>query len=53
MTKFFIGVGFVVVVVSMIKCSGCYDSADDAWSACNSRYNGKCKYLGSSFKICK
>lgn len=31
----------------------CYGSYDAAWQACNSKYNGKCSYLGDDFKVCK
>lgn len=32
--------------------SACYNSEDEAWAACNKKYNGKCSYLGPNYKIC-
>lgn len=41
-----------VIVLSLSGC-GCYDSHQAAWNACNDKYNGKCRYLGDDFKVCK
>lgn len=38
--------------ISLTGC-GCYDSYEDAWEACNDKYNGKCSYLGKDFKVCE
>lgn len=34
-------------------CGGCYETYEDAWDACNDKYNGKCRYLGSDYEVCK
>ena len=41
------------VFTSGLSGCGCYDSYEAAWAACNDKYNGKCRYLGSDFKVCK
>lgn len=43
----------IVVVFALSACDGCYRSYEDAWAACNSKYNGKCKYLGKNYEVCK
>lgn len=30
----------------------CYETYEDAWAACNAKYNNKCKYLGEKYKVC-
>jgi len=32
---------------------GCYETYEAAWDACDSKYNGKCRYLGNDYKVCK
>lgn len=41
-----------LVVLGLIGC-GCYESHEAAWQACNNKYNGKCRFLGSDFKVCE
>ena len=31
----------------------CYSTYEDAWAACNAKYNGKCRYLGKQYQVCK
>ena len=33
-------------------CNSCYETSEDAWEACNDKYNGKCRYLGDKYKVC-
>ena len=40
------------LIISVSGC-GCYDSYQAAWGACNDKYNGKCRYLGDDYKVCK
>jgi hypothetical protein len=45
---------FLAVVVSTLgACSGCYETHEAAWQACDDKYNGKCRYLGKDFQVCK
>jgi outer membrane lipoprotein-sorting protein len=34
-------------------CTQCYQTREDAWDACNDKYNGKCSYLGKKYQVCK
>ncbi len=38
--------------LSLVGC-GCYDSYEEAWEACNDKFNGKCRYLGKDFEVCE
>ena len=45
-----------IILVSLllfISGCGCYDSSEEAWDACNAKYNGKCRYLGDNYKVCE
>jgi hypothetical protein len=45
---------FCTFAISLSGCGcGCYESHQEAWSACNDKYNGKCRYLGDDFKVCE
>lgn len=39
-------------VIFVLSGCGCFESKEAAWLACNDKYNGKCRYLGSDFKVC-
>lgn len=45
--------GLIGMLILLISGCGCYDTHEAAWDACNSKYNGKCRYLGDDFKVCK
>lgn len=40
-----------ILTLSLSGC-GCYDTQEQAIDACNSKYNGKCRYLGDDYKVC-
>lgn len=40
-------------VMTLSGCNGCYESYEEAWAACDDKYNGKCRYLGKQFKVCE
>ncbi len=50
--NYFKYLSILVIIISLSGC-GCYDSYEAAWDACNDKYNGKCRYLGDDFKVCK
>ncbi|WP_157673488.1 hypothetical protein [Endozoicomonas ascidiicola] len=31
----------------------CYESTEEAWEACDRKYNGKCKFLGDAYQVCE
>ncbi len=41
------------ITLLLYGCNSCYDTEEEAWDACNSKYNGKCRYLGKSYKVCR
>lgn len=47
--KFFLILSFFVFFLA--GC-GCYSTYDEAWAACNKKYNGKCRFLGDDFQVC-
>jgi hypothetical protein len=48
LTKVFLA----IMLISLYGCDSCYSSRQEAWDACNSKYNGKCSYLGPKYKVC-
>ena len=46
---------FIISIALLVTLSGCgcYDTHEEAWAACNDKYNGKCRYLGDDYKVCK
>lgn len=52
MKKILSSLFLAIVITSLVGCNSCYDTEEEAWQACNSKYNGKCKYLGSKYKVC-
>ena len=52
---FFLIIGFSFLAGcnnSSNNSKSCYDTEEEAWQACNNKYNGKCKFLGSDYKVC-
>ncbi len=45
--------GLVGMLTLFLSGCGCYETYEAAWDACNSKYNGKCSYLGDDYKVCK
>ena len=41
-----------ILVIGLSGC-GCYETEQMAWDACNSKYYGKCRFLGPDYKVCK
>jgi len=40
------------IIIALHGCDSCYETRDEAWEACNSKYNGKCRYLGKQYQVC-
>jgi len=41
------------MITFFLSSCGCYDTKQDAWDACNDKYNGKCRFLGDDFQVCE
>ena len=39
-------------ILSLAGCNSCYKTREAAWAACNSKYNGKCYFLGKDYQVC-
>ena len=42
----------VILAIHVLISGFCYKSSDEAWKACNKKYNEKCKFLGGDYKVC-
>lgn len=51
--KILLAILLVFVAIIAFSGPGCYESHQEAWEACDRKYNGKCKYLGSSYELCE
>ncbi len=51
--KFFYLCLSILLPLLLSGCNSCYETRQDAWDACNDKYNGKCRYLGSDYQVCK
>lgn len=49
---FFLIIGFSFITGCNNSSKSCYDTEEEAWQACNNKYNGKCKFLGPNYKVC-
>jgi hypothetical protein len=52
MKKILAGFFLIMGFSFLAGCNSCYDTEEEAWQACNNKYNGKCKFLGSDYKVC-
>lgn len=43
----------VIAAAVLIGGTGCYQTREAAWEACDDKYNGKCEYLGPKFRVCE
>lgn len=45
----------LILLASILLLAGCncYSSYNEAWAACNKKYNGQCRYLGKSYRVCE
>ncbi|MEZ9723244.1 hypothetical protein [Vibrio splendidus] len=43
----------IIACIGWLSKTSCYKTPQKAWEACDKKYNGKCKFLGNDFKVCK